>query len=88
MILRYKQHRGMAHREVVEILLEHGANINAKGGNALYAASAGGHTEVVEILLEHGRMSTLKEVMRYMQHQKVAIRRWCRFSSSRSECQR
>jgi len=45
------------HREVVEILLEHGANINAEGGrhgNALYIASEGGHSEVVRVLLEHG----------------------------------
>ncbi|KAF3391859.1 Ankyrin repeat domain-containing protein 50 [Talaromyces pinophilus] len=44
------------HVEIVRILLEKGAYVNAQGkyGNALYAASAQGHVEIVRILLEKG----------------------------------
>ena len=44
-------------KEVVQLLLEHGANINAEGGefgNALQVASYNGSKEVVQLLLEHG----------------------------------
>jgi len=44
-------------KEVVRMLLENGADVNAQGGqygNALQAASCGGHQEVVQILLEKG----------------------------------
>jgi len=40
---------------VVQILVEHGANVNAEGqwdDTALQAASEGGHAEVVRILVE------------------------------------
>lgn len=40
--------------EVVQTILEHGANVNAQGGahgTALQAASRGGHVEVVKLLL-------------------------------------
>jgi len=42
---------------VVRVLLEHGADVNAQGGNygtALQIASVMGHLEVVRVLLEHG----------------------------------
>jgi len=42
---------------VVQLLLENGANVNAKDiiyGNALRAASSGGYHQVVKILLEAG----------------------------------
>ena len=45
------------HTEIVQILLEKGAEVNVQGGDygtALGAASAGGHTEIVQILLENG----------------------------------
>ena len=45
------------HKEVIQQLLEKGAEINAQGGeygNALQAASAGGHKKVVELLLSKG----------------------------------
>ncbi|KAJ7456174.1 hypothetical protein FB451DRAFT_1512596 [Mycena latifolia] len=45
------------HTEIVGILLEKGANINAAGGgyeSSLQAAAAGGHTEIVGLLLEKG----------------------------------
>lgn len=45
------------HRRVVQILLQHGADVNAQGGvfnSALEAASIKGHKEVVQILLDHG----------------------------------
>ncbi|KAJ5631612.1 NACHT nucleoside triphosphatase [Penicillium longicatenatum] len=45
------------HQEVVQILLDRGADVNAQGGrfgNALAAAALGGHQEVVQILLDRG----------------------------------
>jgi hypothetical protein len=45
------------HKEVVELLLGKGADVNAEGGRdgtALQAASARGHKEVVEILMANG----------------------------------
>ncbi|KAL2125831.1 hypothetical protein VTI74DRAFT_2560 [Chaetomium olivicolor] len=45
------------HADVVQQLLEHGADVNAQRGhygNALYAASYAGYTKVVRQLLEHG----------------------------------
>ena len=49
----------LGHREVVEYLAAHGADINAvatngSGYNALTGAVTGGHTAVVRWLLEHG----------------------------------
>ncbi len=44
-------------KEVVQMLLEKGANVNAQGGyygNVLQAASLGGHKKVVQMLLEKG----------------------------------
>jgi ankyrin repeat protein len=45
------------HIEIVSVLLEKGANVNAAGGeygSPLQAAVAEGHTEIVSILLEKG----------------------------------
>ncbi|KAJ5372564.1 NACHT nucleoside triphosphatase [Penicillium concentricum] len=45
------------HEKVVQILLDHGADVNAQGGqhgNALVAASYNGYEKVVHILLDHG----------------------------------
>jgi ankyrin repeat protein len=42
------------HKEVVQLLLENGADVNAKDGNALYIASCWGHEEVVQLLLANG----------------------------------
>jgi len=63
----------------VEILLEHGANINAEGGrhgNALYIASEGGHFGgSAGTPRAWKRMSTLKEdgmILRYKQHRGMA----------------
>ncbi|KAL8853671.1 MAG: hypothetical protein Q9221_001482 [Calogaya cf. arnoldii] len=45
------------HLDVVCLLLENGADVNAKGGknrNALNAASSGGFTEIVDVLLDAG----------------------------------
>jgi ankyrin repeat protein len=45
------------YKEVVELLLEHGADVNAQGGkygNALQAASFQGHEMIMQMLLEHG----------------------------------
>ena len=46
------------HREIVELLLDKGADVNVEEGggysNALSAASAGGHREVVKLLLDKG----------------------------------
>src|ERR1039457_3059798 len=45
------------HREVVQLLLDRGADVNARdrdGKTALHGASRFGHREVVELLLEKG----------------------------------
>jgi ankyrin repeat protein len=45
------------HRQVVKMLLDKGADVNAQGegyGNALQAASSGGHEAVVKMLLNKG----------------------------------
>ena len=42
---------------IVQMLLEHGADVNAQGGhygNALQAACSGGHDKIVQMLLEQG----------------------------------
>jgi ankyrin repeat protein len=41
----------------MQLLLKHGADVNAQGGdygNALYAAYSGGYDKIVQLLLEHG----------------------------------
>ena len=46
-----------SHDEVVQILLDNGADVNAQGGeygDALQAASSGGHEKVVKLLLDKG----------------------------------
>ncbi|KIL62335.1 hypothetical protein M378DRAFT_53540, partial [Amanita muscaria Koide BX008] len=53
--LQVASHKGA--KEIVELLLEKGANVNAQGGfygNALQAASCQGSKEIVELLLEKG----------------------------------
>ncbi|KAF7343972.1 ANK-REP-REGION domain-containing protein [Mycena venus] len=45
------------HTEIVQILLNKGANVNAAGrkwGSSLQAAAYGGHTDIVQILLDKG----------------------------------
>ncbi|KAJ7847783.1 hypothetical protein B0H13DRAFT_2405537 [Mycena leptocephala] len=45
------------HLRMVQLLVEHGANVNAQGGNyrsALQAASDWGHINIVQLLIEHG----------------------------------
>lgn len=56
----------MGHTEIVELLLEHGADINAKsqdGGTALHAAAFLGRAETVKLLLEKGADTTLRNNM-------------------------
>ena len=57
----------MGHTEVVALLLEHGADINARsqdGGTALHAAAFLGRAETVKLLLEKGADTTLRNNMR------------------------
>ncbi|KAJ7048703.1 hypothetical protein C8F01DRAFT_1070277, partial [Mycena amicta] len=45
------------HLDIAQLLLEHGADINAQGGKfgtALQVASLGGHLDLARLLLEHG----------------------------------
>ena len=47
----------MGHEKIVEMLIEHGANVNAQVGeygNALHAASARGHEKIVNMLIDGG----------------------------------
>ena len=53
--LRVASYEG--HDRLVQILIEHGVDINAEGGrygNALQAAAYKGHAKVVQLLVEHG----------------------------------
>jgi ankyrin repeat protein len=43
--------------DIVQLLIEHSANVNAQGGdfgNALQAASFNGHMTIIQLLIEHG----------------------------------
>ena len=56
----------MGHTKVVALLLEHGADINAKsrdGGTALHAAAFLGRVETVKLLLEKRADTTLRSSM-------------------------
>ena len=54
----------MGHTAAVAMLLEHGADINAKsrdGGTALHAAAFFGHAETAKLLLEKGADTTIQD---------------------------
>lgn len=57
---------GGGHRDIVELLLEHGADPNlgeeqiAPAGHALHAAVVGGHHDIVELLLAHGARANVE----------------------------
>ncbi len=56
----------MGHTEVVGLLLEHGADVNARsrdGGTALHAAAFLGRAEIVKHLLDKGADTTLRNNM-------------------------
>jgi ankyrin repeat protein len=56
---------GRGHREVVELLLKNGANVNAKaadGWTALVRAADRGHRKVVEVLLKNGADVNAKDI--------------------------
>jgi len=56
----------MGHTEIVALLLERGADVNAKsrdGGTALHAAAFLGRAEAVKLLLEKGADTTLRNNM-------------------------
>ena len=56
----------MGHTEIVTLLLEHGADVNARNrddGTALHAAAFLGRTETVKLLLEKGADTTLRNNM-------------------------
>ncbi|KAI1856951.1 uncharacterized protein JN550_013553 [Neoarthrinium moseri] len=49
--------RATTYREIVQLLLDSKADVNAQGGeygNALCAASSGGHQEIVKVLVDNG----------------------------------
>ena len=53
------------HTDVAELLLERGADVNAKGilgGTGLHWAAINGHKETVAFLLAHGADSTIRDV--------------------------
>ncbi|UKZ69000.1 uncharacterized protein TrAtP1_010018 [Trichoderma atroviride] len=53
--------------EIINLLLEHGANINAEekdGATALYIASQEGHVQVIQKLLDEGAKSSATRVSR------------------------
>ena len=46
-----------AHERILELLLQHGAEVNLQSSNsytALMGAAFGGHEQVVELLIRHG----------------------------------
>ena len=48
---------GQGHERVVELLMQHGAEVNLQdsdGGTALMVAASTGHERVVELLIRHG----------------------------------
>ena len=56
----------MGHTEIVALLLEHGADVNAKsrdGGTALHTAAFLGRAETTKLLLEKGADTTLRNNM-------------------------
>ena len=56
----------MGHTEIVALLLEHGADINARsrdGGTALHAAAFLGRAEIVKLLLDKGADTALRSNM-------------------------
>ena len=56
----------MGHTEIVALLLEHGADVNARskdGGTALHAAAFLGRVETVKLLLDKGADTTLRHKM-------------------------
>ena len=56
----------MGHTEIVALLLEHGADVNARskdGGTALHAAAFLGRVETVKLLLDKGADTTLQHKM-------------------------
>ena len=56
----------MGHTEIVALLLEHGADVNARskdGGTALHAAAFLGRAETVKLLLDRGADTTLRHKM-------------------------
>ena len=56
----------MGHTEIVALLLEHGADVNAKsrdGATALHTSAFLGRAETVKLLLENGADTTLKNNM-------------------------
>ncbi|KAF4160029.1 hypothetical protein CNMCM6069_009713 [Aspergillus lentulus] len=42
------------HDKIIQLLLLHGADVNAQGGSALLAASKEGHDKIIHLLLLHG----------------------------------
>ena len=55
----------MNHPDIVQVLLEHGADANTKTSNGLTALTmaALGHTEIVKLLLSHGADMNAKDAM-------------------------
>ena len=52
------------HKEIVQLLIDHGADINPRGeggDSALLMASRFGYTEIVELLLDHGAKADIQD---------------------------
>lgn len=87
----------LGHDEIVEVLLENGADVNVCGGfygRALFAAGEEGHDTTVELLLQYGadisaqggRYGNLLNTLAFQGRSDLLQTVWPRLSSPRTHC--